>query len=117
MISVHYHSLQFPYSYHSELGCEIPLPPSGITQFDYPDMLPSPPTELATPTAATLDLDSNIEPEEERSWFYYLAEISYRRMMNRIMAVMSRGGEQGWIENIGETIRQCESLNEQIDVW
>ncbi|KAI1038699.1 hypothetical protein LB503_007758 [Fusarium chuoi] len=71
-----------------ELRYEIPLPPSGITQCDYPDMFPSPPTELTSPSAYDRGdtLEDDIVPEEEKSWFYYLAEISYRRMMNRAMA-------------------------------
>ncbi|VTT55487.1 unnamed protein product [Fusarium fujikuroi] len=79
-----------------ELRYEIPLPPSGITQCDYPDMFPSPPTELTSPSAYDRGgtLEDDVVPEEEKSWFYYLAEISYRRMMNRAMAVMARSGEQ-----------------------
>ncbi|KAI8672282.1 Zn(2)-C6 fungal-type domain-containing protein [Fusarium sp. Ph1] len=103
-----------------ELRLEIPLPPSGIAHCDYPDMFPSPPTELASPTAQNQALDTlqdDIVPEEEKSWFYYLAEISYRRMMNRVLAVMARDGERGWIDNIGDTIKQCKDFSEQIDIW
>ncbi|KAM5345649.1 hypothetical protein ACJ41O_011510 [Fusarium nematophilum] len=103
-----------------ELRCEIPLPPSGIIHYNYPDMFPSPPTELTSPTTQNQDLDmlqDDIVPEEEKSWFYYLAEISYRRMMNRIMAVMGRDGTQGWINNIRGTLEQCKDFNEQIDIW
>lgn len=83
-------------------------------------MFPSPPTELASPTAQNPALDTlqdDIVPEEEKSWFYYLAEISYRRMMNRALAVMARDGERGWIDNIRDTIKQCKDFNEQIDIW
>ncbi|KAI1034769.1 hypothetical protein LB504_004602 [Fusarium proliferatum] len=102
-----------------ELRYEIPLPPSGITQCDYPDMFPSPPTELTSPSAYDRGdtLEDDIVPEEEKSWFYYLAEISYRRMMNRAMAVMARSGEQGWSDNICEAMEHCKEFNEQIDLW
>lgn len=83
-------------------------------------MFPSPPTELASPTAQNQALDTlrdDIVPEEEKSWFYYLAEISYRRMINRILAVMARDGERGWIDNIGDIIKQCKDFGEQIDIW
>ncbi|KAF5622962.1 heterokaryon incompatibility protein [Fusarium sp. NRRL 52700] len=102
-----------------ELRYEIPLPPSGITQCDYPDMFPSPPTELNSPSAYDRrgNFDDDIVPEEEKSWFYYLAEISYRRMMNRAMAVMARSGEQGWVDNICEAMEHCKEFNEQIDLW
>ncbi|KAF5677435.1 heterokaryon incompatibility protein [Fusarium denticulatum] len=102
-----------------ELRYEIPLPPSGIAQCDYPDMFPSPPTELTSQSAYDRgdNFDDDIFPEEEKSWFYYLAEISYRRMMNRAMAVMARNGEQGWSDNISEAMEHCKEFNEQIDLW
>ncbi|KAF5568270.1 heterokaryon incompatibility protein [Fusarium napiforme] len=82
-------------------------------------MFPSPPTELTSPSAYDRGdtLDDDIVPEEEKSWFYYLAEISYRRMMNRAMAVLARTGEQGWSDNISEAVEQCKEFNEQIDLW
>ncbi|CAH0058243.1 unnamed protein product [Clonostachys solani] len=103
-----------------ELRCEIPLPPSGITNCDYPDMFPSPPTRLGSPTihGQTLEeLESDIVPEEEKSWFYYLAEISYRRIMNRAMAVMGHDGEEGWVRNISSRIKPCKTFSDQIDLW
>ncbi|KAF4442232.1 vegetative cell wall protein gp1 [Fusarium austroafricanum] len=102
-----------------ELRCEIPLPPSGITQCDYPDMFPSPPTELTSPSAHNQfeAREGGIISEEEKSWFYYLAEISYRRIMNRAMATMARDGARGWVSNIREAMEQCKDFNEQIDIW
>lgn len=105
---------------NSELRSEIPLPSSGITRFDYPDLFPSPPSELAYPTARSQAFDGmpqDVEPEEERSWFYYLAEISYRRMMNRTIVIMRRNGEEGWIRDIEGIMKQCEDLDEQIKIW
>ncbi|KAJ2902733.1 hypothetical protein MKZ38_000159 [Zalerion maritima] len=104
-----------------ELRCEVPFPSSGIARCQYQDMFPSPPTELSSPTGGQYPpcdvLHEEIIHEEEKGWFYYLAEISFRRMMNRAMAVMGRDGEQGWLLNIRETMKQCEELNEQIRIW
>ncbi|KAI1409253.1 vegetative cell wall protein gp1 [Hypoxylon sp. FL1857] len=100
-----------------ELQTEIPLPSSGITRFDYPDLFPSPPSELTSPAPQLHDfggLPPDIEPEEERSWFYYLAEISYRRVMNRAMVILRRNGEEGWIRDIEGTMKHCEDLDEHI---
>lgn len=83
-------------------------------------MFPSPPTRLGSPTihGQTLEeLQSDIVPEEEKSWFYYLAEISYRRILNRAMAVMGHEGEEGWTRNISSRIKQCKTFNDQIDLW
>lgn len=79
-------------------------------------MLPSPPPELTTTTPSGSSGECDIF-DEEKSWFYYLAEISFRRIMNRAMALIGQQGEQGWSHNIRETAKLCESVNEQINIW
>ncbi|OTB17820.1 hypothetical protein K445DRAFT_263021 [Daldinia sp. EC12] len=103
-----------------EIRPEIPLPSSGIARFDYPDMFPSPPSELASPSSQPQELGGlppDIGPEEERSWFYYLAEISYRRMMNRAVVTLRRNGENDWIRDIESILKRSDDLDEQIKVW
>ncbi|KAH6892564.1 vegetative cell wall protein gp1 [Thelonectria olida] len=103
-----------------ELRCEIPFPASGINQFGFPNMFPSPPNELSSspPTQDGMGNAPDImNQDEERSWFYYLAEISFRRMMNRAFAVLGGKGEAGWIQDIQENLQHCRSFNEQLDVW
>ncbi|KAH8891500.1 vegetative cell wall protein gp1 [Thozetella sp. PMI_491] len=103
-----------------EIRLEIPLPPSGLAHVDFPALFPTPPREFASPAAPDESYyfaTGDIEPEEERSWFYYLAEISYRRIMNRAIATMSRDGEAGWIRDVGPMIGHCEDFDEQIEVW
>ncbi|KAL1846988.1 hypothetical protein VTK73DRAFT_165 [Phialemonium thermophilum] len=103
-----------------EIRCEIPLPASGLTRFNHPNMFPSPPTELSSPASQQPGREEpyqDVEPEEERSWFYYLAEISYRRMMDRAIAVLARNGQDGWIRDIRENVSYVKGFNEQIDVW
>lgn len=78
----------------SELRCEIPLPPSDITRFGFPDVFPSPPEEISAPRDKHSDpsqfpeSEHGVEVEVERSWFYYLAEISFRKMMNRAISTL-----------------------------
>lgn len=55
--------------------------------------------------------------EEERSWFYYLAEISFRRIMNRSYVVMGGKQDSDWINNIQHFISHHKTLEEQIDFW
>ncbi|KAL0932441.1 fungal specific transcription factor domain-containing protein [Colletotrichum truncatum] len=103
-----------------ELRCEIPLPSSGITRLDYPNLFPSPPSEVVSPapqSSAVDVLEDDIQPEEEKSWFYYLAEISSRRMMNRAISVMGYHGEEAWIRNVAKVIEKCEDFDQQINVW
>ncbi|TDZ37523.1 hypothetical protein CTRI78_v011109 [Colletotrichum trifolii] len=103
-----------------ELRCEIPLPSSGISRLNYPDLFPSPPSEVASPVArpSALDiLEDDIQPEEETSWFYYLAEISSRRMLNRAISIMGYHGEQAWIRNVAKVVEKCKDIDQQINVW
>ena len=57
------------------------------------------------------------EPEEERSWYYYLTEISFRRIMDRAMVTLGRRGVRSWLDNVEGNIKVCEDLDGQIDVW
>lgn len=95
------------------------MPPSGIGHCDYPDMFPSPPVELEAPSShGGLGVgDGDVVPDNEKGWFYYLAEISCRRMMNRVYAVMGCGGEHGWVKDIEVMFTHYETFKEQINVW
>jgi hypothetical protein len=99
------------------------LPTSGITQFGYPDLFPSPPTEMTSPTAEHLpspdgsSFQDDVQPEEERSWLYYLAEISYRRILNRAITTFGSDGCAGWITNIRANIKNCEAFEDEMNIW
>lgn len=106
----------------SELRCEIPLPTSGIGRFGFPDMLPSPPTELLSPPSYShggqeTRQRAQAEQEEERSWFYYLAEISFRRLMNQALVAIGGNGEASWVNDLQPITVRHHVLEEQIDVW
>jgi hypothetical protein len=107
-----------------EVRCEIPLPQSGFANLKHPDVFPSPPTRLCSPVGSmdqprTAPADES-NTDEQRSWFYYLAEISHRRMMNRaIMVMTSRDKEQkeGWIHDVRSNFQHVNDMNDQIDIW
>ncbi|KAF9893075.1 hypothetical protein FE257_012486 [Aspergillus nanangensis] len=105
-----------------ELRCEIPLPPSGIARFNLSDVLPSPPAEVLLPLSQE-ELDHGIpvpavvDHDEERSWFYYLAEISFRRMMDRAFASIGGDGETDWITNFQQLRVRHRLFQEQIEFW
>ncbi|KAH7013968.1 hypothetical protein EDB80DRAFT_680965 [Ilyonectria destructans] len=101
-----------------KLRRQIPLPPSGIDRLDYPDMLPSPPLELTYPPLHQqgLDvLDDDMGPDEEKSWFYYLAEISSSKIINYAVAAIGSKDEQDWIRNIAKAEEDCEDFERQIE--
>lgn len=63
----------------SEFAFELPLPPSILHNIGYPHAFPSPP-----------NLDNEIPDDAEsiiqrRSWYYYLAEIASRHLLNRVL--------------------------------
>ncbi|KAB8200198.1 hypothetical protein BDV34DRAFT_205348 [Aspergillus parasiticus] len=101
-----------------ELRCEIPLPSSGISRFDLSDVLPSPPTELLSPPSQDHGPVSPVmNHDEEGSWFYYLAEISFRRIMNRAFASIGGDGEGSWITNFQQMRIRHDLFKEQIEFW
>ncbi|KAL3426962.1 C6 zinc finger domain-containing protein [Phlyctema vagabunda] len=67
----------------SELELRLEVSPAGFRTIDlwYPERFPGPPRNIATGS--------------DRSWFFYLAEISLRRLANRIMSCIARGYDLG----------------------
>lgn len=86
-------------------------------------MLPSPPVEVLSPLSLSGDQETRHstqtekEEEEERSWFYYLAEISFRRLMNRTLAAIGGNGQASWVDNISRLLFDHCVFEEQIDAW
>lgn len=64
-----------------EMRDEIELPPTGLAKFEYPDIFPSPPGGTPGPDESDPQAISPpaLEPELQRSWYYYLSEIASRR--------------------------------------
>ncbi|KAL2850069.1 hypothetical protein BJX68DRAFT_266863 [Aspergillus pseudodeflectus] len=109
----------------SDLVAELPLPPSGIENFEYPYPFPSPPQSLAkatglrSPSSCSVD-SSGSNPrqiEEEESWFFYTADISFRRILNHHLKVLYTEAGAGWMENINLAFAQFTECERQIEVW
>ena len=60
--------LTFPV--HSELRLELSMNDSGVSDLSYPSFFPSPPETCR---------------DEGRSWYFYLAEIALKRLINDVM--------------------------------
>ena len=120
----------------SELRAELQLPASGLLQFKYPDLFPSlsfPPTSdsldfadgfagSAGQSPANQIGDTSVaygylQPEEERSWLYYLAEISLRKLMNRILEGLYSDGEGYWLTNVTSLLSQHAVFYEELTLW
>ena len=104
----------------SELRTEIQFPASGVIDFGYAYPFPSlsmPPT-TKSPGQDFLDNSNDyLDPEEERSWLYYLAEISLRRTMNRILEILYSRGEQHWINSIRQIMGESATCAEELNAW
>lgn len=66
----------------SEIRDQLPLPPSGLARLDYP-LFPTLPE--ASACAESEQAQGLRESAFQKSWFYYLAEISGRHIANRIV--------------------------------
>ncbi|KAL7267677.1 hypothetical protein RUND412_009724 [Rhizina undulata] len=105
---------------------EVPLPDSGLSDIDYPDTFPTPPPDLSitttspssppssTPsTAPDLGKDLVTTDTQVRSWYYYLAEIALRRLLNRV--------QNTWCHRPqiphSEMLEVASDFEDQLDQW
>lgn len=105
----------------SEILPTLGLRSSGLEDFTYPDSFPAPPSTLSSTRPAAGDYyawspmsDDQQRVEEERSWLYYLAEISLRRTIKDTMAVLYRKGETYWLQNEQLLVRQYDEFEKEI---
>ncbi|KAL7625818.1 hypothetical protein AAE478_005041 [Parahypoxylon ruwenzoriense] len=118
-----------------ELRAELQLPASGLLQFKYPGLFPAlsfpPELQNSSPAVQTerelyaglMDRSHTSNPEkysileEERSWLYYLAEISLRGIMNRLLADYYGEGETAWINDISSLRKRYKDYHMEINLW
>lgn len=116
------------YKSECELRIELNLPNSCLSDLDYPDLHPEPPETFAqhirndvpspchesTPpfgTRRTFD-------HEEQSWYYYLTEITLRRLGNRICNIMYAGDHTSWnSEAMPFLLKTAEEFEAKFDEW
>jgi hypothetical protein len=110
-----------PDSDSREFLFEIDLPPSGLGDLSYPDALPEPPmvfsafgSDIEVGDLSPANYDSQLE---ERGWCYYLAEISLRRTIDDTLWYLSEGGEESWLSNPSQLVRQYHELEKQRSMW
>lgn len=113
-----------------ELRAELQLPTSGLLDFKYPDLFPY----LSLPTSSEHNIDTpaiqgelvydtpstvstSLDLDEERSWLHYLAEISLRKLMNRILEALYANGEHSWQTHIHQILSQYAILKEDLLGW
>ncbi|KAL1632979.1 hypothetical protein SLS56_003266 [Neofusicoccum ribis] len=97
----------------SEIREQLPLPPSGLASLDYP-LFPTLPITACETDSVGCPADSIFE----KSWFYYLAEISSRRIANRILNAFYKTGQTAWLSSkLDGMVRIAHELETQVDQW
>lgn len=91
-------------------------------------MFPSIPSAKLTKKASPLSSRPGLfygqtlnEPKEdldaERSWYYYLSEISILRSYTRMFRELHSRGEAWWVENISSVIKLVQEIETEINLW
>lgn len=106
------------------------MPNSLLADFHYPDLYPSPPdvpspVETAdiprTPGARRLSQtrrSQGSQRQHEQSWFYYLTEITLRRIANRVLNVFYRDGPSSWTEeSLPFLVTMAREFEKQLEDW
>ncbi|KAH8649797.1 hypothetical protein BX600DRAFT_441899 [Xylariales sp. PMI_506] len=74
----------------TELRTEIGLPGSSLNEMNYPHVYPSPPRSMPDAWSRATEVTDRTQAELETGWFFYLAEIALRRMMNDALSLRYR---------------------------
>lgn len=95
----------------SEITFELSLPSSVLADFDYPYSFPSPP-----------DLDSqlierSLIENHRRTWYYYLAEIACRHLINRIVQAHEKLQRPPNMASIMEMLNELNIFEAQLREW
>lgn len=104
-----------------EMREQIDLPPSGLAKVNYPDVFPSPPggtPEPETRGAADQSVSPRLQVDHEKSWYYYLSEIAFRQLRNRITTVLYSGSPFSWQpSSLPKLYRLAEELDSEVQKW
>ena len=95
----------------------IDLTPTSLCTVVYPDAFPSPPDESMPFDGADGNwLADEFEPVFQQSWFYYLSEIAYRRISNRITHTLYSEPPTAWLAYPrGQLYRLAQELEAQVE--
>ncbi|KAI9148235.1 putative beta-glucosidase C [Paramyrothecium foliicola] len=93
-----------------ELLMELPLPSTDLDDSLFPHGFPNPPTaETSDPTYIITD--------HERTWWYYLAEIAARHLLNRIARTDRVVPRLVTTDHVRKMLRQADIMEMQIHNW
>ncbi len=106
---------------------ELRFPASGLTTLNYTQAFPSPPGapgnqhrswHHSEDVQAESVSAGGLEPELERSWYYYLADIAVRRILQRVFDVFYRSSHHTWSQlDFSQLVWSAEELDQQLTQW
>lgn len=105
-----------------ELRLEIHVPSSGLAKINPSDVFPTPPSGIQSPRlGAEQLLESNYSSDhidQEQSWYYYLADIAVRKIINRLLNVFYREDALAWLSMPVERMTRIASeIDSQLTQW
>lgn len=112
-----------------EVSIEIRFPSSGLTKLNYTSAFPPPPSATNTEdwyrmyTEVEADSPQSVhsawtQNEFEHGWFYYLADISARRLLQRVIELFYRRVEITWLAlPFSVLLQTVEELDRQLGEW
>ena len=111
----------------SEIMVELRFPASGLTTLNYTQSFPSPPGasgdgQKSWHSSEDRQADTisagGLAPELERSWYYYLADIAVRRILQRVFDLFYRSSHHVWTQqDLSRLIWSAEELDQQLTQW
>ncbi|KAF3393731.1 hypothetical protein F1880_004758 [Penicillium rolfsii] len=121
------------YKSECELRGEMDVPNSLLADHHFPDLYPSPPdisslttagqnfTSPSTVTTAPQDPGNesvDLCPLYEQSWFYYLTEISIRRISNRVLHLLYQNDASSWVDSkVPSLVKTVIEFEQQLEDW
>jgi hypothetical protein len=120
------------YKAECELRAELDLPSGPLANSGYPDMHPSAPdfllrnNESAENSPEFIESPASVASRRlrdsrthlETSWFYYLTEITLRRMENQVLRLFYRNFHHDWTDqNIPSLLSEASEIERQLDMW
>ncbi|KAK5677990.1 hypothetical protein LTS10_009874 [Elasticomyces elasticus] len=102
----------------SEIREEFDLPSSGLGNVEWPDIFPSPPISSPNFGSGSIADSSEWETVHQSSWYYYLSEVAYRRIMHRTITTLYGTSPEQWLSmGVQRLHRIAAELDAQIVQW
>ncbi|KAK5721136.1 hypothetical protein LTR15_007100 [Elasticomyces elasticus] len=102
----------------SEIREEFDLPSSGLGTVEWPDIFPSPPISSPNFSSGSVADSSEWETVHQSSWYYYLSEVAYRRIVHRTITTLYDTSPEQWLSTgVHRLYRIATELDAQIVQW